>query len=190
AAFARSQLKRLDTMNANAARNGQYLTEGLLSIKGVEPPYIPPDRTTNYHKYRVRLSPEMLGLEMDAVPFRDKVMAALKAEGVSVALWQLFPLPANPLFVEKVGYGKGCPFSCPFYGQEIEYDADEYPETWRLCKDSFVVCEEQYPIYPQQLELMKYYVAAFEKVFSKIDDVLRIELSPAMGMTSGRAEIL
>ncbi len=57
AAFARSQLKRLDTYVANAQRNGQYLTEVLNTIDGVTPPYIPPDRTTNYHKFRVILDP-------------------------------------------------------------------------------------------------------------------------------------
>lgn len=190
AALARSQLKRLDQMNANAVRNGQYLTEGLRSIEGIEPPYIPPDRTTNYHKYRIRLYPERLGLDVEATAFRDKVLAALKAEGVSAALWQTFPLPAHPLFLEKVGYGKGCPFSCPFYGREIIYDPAEYPETWKLCNGSIVVCEEEYPIYPQRLELMKDYVAAFEKVFSNIDEVLKIELPDTKAMTAGRAEIL
>lgn len=190
AAFARSQLKRLDEYNANARRNGQYLTEGLQTIKGVEPPYIPPDRTTNYHKYRVRLKREELGLEVEPTEFRDKVVAALKAEGVSVALWQTIPLPGHPLFQEKVGYGKGCPWSCPFGGREIEYRSEDYPETIKLLDNSLVVAEESYPLYPQKLELMKHYVEAFEKVFTNIDEVLEIELAPPKKVTVGRAELL
>jgi dTDP-4-amino-4,6-dideoxygalactose transaminase len=190
AAFARSQLKRMDAMNTNAVCNGQYLSEGLRNIRGLEPPYIPADRTTNYHKYRVRLDPRQVGLEVAATEFRDKVVAALKAEGVSAALWQTFPLPANPLFEVKEGYGKGCPFSCPFYAKQVVYDPDEYPETRKLCDGSFVVCEEQYPIYPQKLELMKYYVAAFEKVFAHLDEVLKIQLAPKKEATLGRAELL
>ncbi|MGQ9626829.1 MAG: DegT/DnrJ/EryC1/StrS family aminotransferase [Anaerolineae bacterium] len=190
AAFARSQLKRLDRYNETARRNGQYLAEGLRAIRGVEPPYIPSDRTTNYHKYRVRLKPEELGLEIKPTEFRDKVMAALKAEGVSVALWQTFPLPANPLFQEMLGYGKGCPWSCPFYGKKIEYRTEDYPETVKLLDSSIVVAEESYPLYCQTEELMKYYVAAFEKVFSNIDEVLAIELAPREKVTIGRAELL
>jgi perosamine synthetase len=174
-------------MNANAARNGQYLSEGLSSIQGVEPPYVPSDRTTNYHKYRVRLFPERLGLEIEATDFRDKILAALKAEGVSVALWQLFPLPANPLFQHKVGFGKGYPFQ---FVPEVDYDSNQYSETWKLCDGSLVVCSEEYPIYPQKLELMKHYVAAFEKVFADIDEVLKIETEKKPEMTAGRAELV
>ncbi len=190
AAFARSQLKRLEHYNETARRNGQYLTEGLNDLRGLEPPYIPPDRTTNYHKYRVRLKPEELGLEIEPTEFRDKVVAALKAEGVSVALWQTFPLPANPLFQEKAGYGRGCPFTCPFYGQDIEYRAADYPETIRLLDNSLVVAEESYPLYCQKEELMKYYLAAFEKVFANIDEVLAVELAAREEVTIGRAELL
>ncbi len=188
AAFARSQLKRLDHYVANAQRNGQYLTEALSAIEGVIPPYIPPDRTTNYHKFRVRLDPKLLGVEGDPKLFRDQVMAALKAEGVSVALWQTFPLPANPLFQIGEGYGKKCPFACPHYGKEAKYDADEYPATWDLLNNSFVVCEETYPIYPQPLELMKYYGEAFQKVFANLDEVRKIEIKPTAEVATGRVE--
>ena len=46
AAFARSQLKRLPRYNANAQRNGQYLSRELSKISGLLPPYVPDDRTT------------------------------------------------------------------------------------------------------------------------------------------------
>ncbi|MQY69678.1 MAG: aminotransferase class V-fold PLP-dependent enzyme, partial [Firmicutes bacterium] len=45
AAFARSQLKRLDEYNANGKRNAEYLSGHLAEIKGVTPPFVPPDRT-------------------------------------------------------------------------------------------------------------------------------------------------
>jgi hypothetical protein len=109
---------------------------------------------------------------------------------VSVALWQTFPLPANPIFTEKNGYGKGCPFTCPYYGREIEYDRADYPETQKLCDSSFVVCSEQHPIYAQELDLMKHYVEAFEKVFANIDEILKIEVESEGEATSGRAEVL
>jgi len=177
AAFARSQLKRLDEYNANSQRNGEYLSKHLAEIKGIIPPYIPEDRTTIYHKYRVRLNPSELGLNIEVSKFRDLVMKALEAEGVDVVLWQTVPIPGQTLFQLKEGYGKGCPWSCPYYNKEIKYDPSDYPETVKLLNDSFVVCSEPYPIYAQKLELIKYYAEAFHKVFDNIEEVVETRIS-------------
>lgn len=175
AAFARSQLKRLDEYNANSQRNGEYLSKHLAEIKGVIPPYVPEDRTTVYHKYRVRLNPSELGIDMEVSKFRDLVMKALQAEGVDVVFWQTVPIPGQTLFKLKEGYGRGCPWSCPYYHQEIKYDPHDYPQTVKLLNDSFVVCSEPYPIYCQRFELMKYYAEAFQKVFDNIEEVVGAE---------------
>jgi dTDP-4-amino-4,6-dideoxygalactose transaminase len=176
AAFARSQLRRLDQYNLRARTNGEYLSQNLEEIQGLEPPFVPDYATSTYHKYRVRLKPEELGLDMAHTEFRDKLLAALRAEGVSVTLWHVTPLPAYPLFQSKEGYGKGCPWSCPFYGQEIQYEADEYPEAKRLLDSSLIVGEEAYPLYIQDPELMEFYVQAFHKVFECIDEVISLEI--------------
>lgn len=172
AAFARSQLKRLDKYNANAQRNGQYLSKQLAEIKGLIVPYVPEDRTTNYHKYRVRLNPSKLGIDMEDSKFRDLIMAALKAEGVEVSLWMKMPVPGQTIFQLKEGYGKGCPWNCQYYNKEIKYDIKDYPETVKLFNDSFNVCSVLYPIYPQKLELIKYYAEAFHKVFENIEQAI------------------
>ncbi len=76
------------------------------------------------------------------------------------------------LFQLQEGYGKGCPWSCPFYGKDVAYNADDYPETNKLLSESFVICSEKYPIYAQDLDLMKYYVEGFHKVFENLDKVI------------------
>jgi len=171
AALARSQLKRLDEYNENSRRNGDYLTKELSKIKGIKPPLTPPDRTHIYHKYRIRLEPKELGLNIEPIKFRDKIKEALNAEGVDAVLWQTFPLPANPLFQEQKGYGKGCPWSCP-HARPIKYKAEDYPETMKLCDGSLVICSELYPIFPQKMELMEFYVEAFHKVFNNLDKII------------------
>ena len=189
AAFARSQLKRLDEYNTNSQRNAEYLSPHLAEIKGVIPPFVPPDRTHIYHKYRVRLNPNEVGLDMEPAKFRDLVMMALQAEGVDAVLWQTIPIPGQTLFQLKEGYGKGCPWSCQ-YAEEISYDLDDYPQTLKLLADSLVICSEIYPIYPQSLELMKYYAEAFHKVFDNIDEV--VEIGTLLGEKKppeGRAEV-
>jgi len=173
AAFTRSQLKRLDKYNANAQRNAEFLSKHLSEIPGIVPPFIPEDRTTVYHKYRVRLHPSELNIDIEGPEIRDKVTKALQEEGVDVVLWQSLPVPGQTLFQLKEGYGKGCPWKCPFYGKKIKYDIEDYPETVKLLEDSFVICSEQYPIYAQKLELMKYYVDAFNNVFDNLDEVLQ-----------------
>jgi len=173
AAFARSQLKRLPRYNAIAQRNGQYLSQELGKIKGLIPPYVPPDRTTIYHKYRLRFDPHALGLTIPAVEFRDRLLEALEAEGVAVTLWHVTPLTSFPVFQRlDEGYGKGCPWSCPFYGREIKYNPEDYPEAIRLLETSLIINTEPYPIYIQDLELMEYYVQAFQKIFDNLDELL------------------
>jgi dTDP-4-amino-4,6-dideoxygalactose transaminase len=166
AAFARSQLTRLDQYNAIGQRNGQFLSEKLSQIQGVVPPYIPPDRTTVYHKYRVRFDCDALGVDVAAAVFRDRLFEALEAEGVAVAIWHTEPMTSFPIFQTREGYGKGCPWSCPFYGKEISYNPTEYPQANRLLETSIVVNDEPHPIFVQDLELMEYYAAAFEKVLA------------------------
>lgn len=172
AAFARRQLERLDEYNANAQKNAEFLSKYLTKIKGVTAPFVPEDRTTTYHKYRARLDPSELGIDIEASKFRNKVTRALQAEGVDAVLWQSLPVPGQTLFQLKEGYGKGCPWSCPYYNKQIKYDVQDYPETVKLLNDSFVICSESYPIYAQKLELMKYYAEAFQKVFDNLDEVL------------------
>ncbi len=170
-ALTRSQLSRLDKYNENSRRNGDYLTKELSKIKGIKPPVTPPDRTHIYHKYRVRLEPEKLGLDIEPARFRDKLKDALNAEGVDAVLWQTVPIPGQPLFQLKEGYGKGCPWTCP-HARHVEYKAEDYPETVKLLDNSLVICSELHAIFAQKMELMKYYVEAFHKVFENIEQVM------------------
>lgn len=170
AALARSQLQRLDRVNRVGQANAGLLSARLAGIPGLKPPVTPPDRTHVFHKYRVRLHPEALGLDLPPVVFRDLVRDALKAEGVEVVLWQSAPLPAHPLFQERRGYGSGCPWSCG--GDRRSYAPEEYPETQRLLDRSLVVGSQSFPLFCQPLELMGGYADAFEKVFARIHDLV------------------
>jgi perosamine synthetase len=173
AAFARSQLKRLSRYNAIAQQNAQYLTGELSKIRGVIPPYVPSDRTSVYHKYRVRFDPDALGLTIPTTDFRQRLLEALEAEGVAVTIWHVTPMTSFPLFQKlDEGYGKGCPWSCPYYDREIEYNPDEYPEAIRLLDTSLVINDEPHPIYIQDIELMGYYASAVRKVFENLDELL------------------
>ena len=170
AAIARVQLRRLQEFNTNAAANAALLTARLEAIPGVLPPRCPADRTHVYHKYRVRLDRERLGLPSDPRRIRDRVVAALRAEGVEVRLWLDRPVPEMPLFQTRTGYGRGCPWTC--HGSDVRYAPGDHPKTSALLADSFVVGSQSYPLFPQPPLLMQQYADAFEKVFERLPDLL------------------
>ena len=170
-AFVRSQLKRLDEYNAKRQENADYLTEELGKIAGVVPPHTLPDRTHVYHIYRIKLDPAAIGYgDIELEDFRWAVQNALFAEGVPVKEWHSFPVPGQKIFQWKNAYGEGCPWECPHARQGIVYDSNDYPETQKMFAASFVL----YNIYPSNgIELMKYYVEAFHKVFDNLDKIAR-----------------
>jgi dTDP-4-amino-4,6-dideoxygalactose transaminase len=171
AALCRSQLRRLEASLERTRRNAACLGEGLGKIPGIIPPYVSPDCTSSYYQYRLRLDARALGINRPVREFRDKLLAALAAEGVEVSLWQTVPVPGQTLFQERMGYGLGCPWQCPL-GTEVRYDPAEYPETRKLLEDSLVVGSHSFPLFPQPLALMERYVEAFQRVFAHLDQVL------------------
>ena len=117
-------------------------------------------------------------------------MAALKAEGVDTVLWQTIPIPAQPLFQLKQGYGRGCPWNCAHYQGKADYDVGKYPETVKLLENSLVICSEIHPIYVQPLELIKYYADALHKVFENIEKVAeKADSLESRASIEGTAEI-
>jgi dTDP-4-amino-4,6-dideoxygalactose transaminase len=172
-ALTRLQLTRLDSYNAVARRNADYLSAELAKLPGVQPPYVPDDRVSNFHRYCLRLEPETLDFPLRGAAFRDRLQAALQAEGVDAVRWQHTPVPLQPLFQTQQGYGKGCPWSCrKLYGATYEYRAEQYPVTMNMLENSLIICSETYPIYAQPLAVLERYVDAFHKVFANLDQLL------------------
>lgn len=146
AAFALSQLERLDERNANGIRNAERLSTLLNDVPGVLPPHCPPGYVHTYHKYRARISPAKMGFgNVHPVEFRDKFLRAIRAEGVSATLWHTIPMPLFEMF-------------------NGQYTRDDFPASCNLLDSSIVICEESKHIAAQSVELMHYYARAIEKV--------------------------
>jgi perosamine synthetase len=162
AAFARSQLRRLDEYTAIAQRNGRFLNQALSSIPGLAPPVEPHDRCSVFHKYRVRFDVDRLDVDIPPVEFRGRLVAALRAEGVDAVLWHTEPVTSFPILQTHEGFGRGYPWSlAPGSGK---VDPADYRQAIELLNSSIVVCDEAHPIMIQPLELMEAYAAAFRKV--------------------------
>ena len=173
-AFARSQLRRLDEYNSTAQANAAILTEGLSELEGVLPPYVPEDRKSVYYKYRLRLDPSALNFGGEATELRDRVVYALRAEGVEAVLWQVHPLPANPVFRRALRPWDPDSEKKPL----APFDPDEYPETCRVLDETLILGSEPSPLFVQEAEVMHAYVEAFEKVLANLDELLELPFEP------------
>ena len=168
-AFVRSQLKRLDEYNALRVQNCNFLTEQLGKIKGIETPFVPEECDHVYYNYVAGVKPDELGLDIAPNVLRGKVQEALKAEGVSTGQWQRLPVPEQEIFQRRVGYGKGCPWECR-NSSNVEYKKGDYPKASAFIASHFYVFDINPP---NDLQLMKLFVEAFQKVMDNLDKVLQ-----------------
>ena len=170
AAFARSQLTRLDEMNAQRVVNGRYLDGELAKINGIRLQKITEGSSQLYWFYVSLLAPEDLGIDVEPAKFRVAVQEALRAEGVNAGLWQTRPVPRQQLFLDQVGYGKGCPWDCCHYGGSVNYAEESYPGAQAICDRTVWISHGYAP--DNGREQLDGIVEAYHKVFDNIDAVV------------------
>ncbi|MEN3357020.1 MAG: hypothetical protein V7637_1002 [Mycobacteriales bacterium] len=173
AAFARSQLHRLDQYTKQVREGAERLAEVLAELPGVLPPLVPPGRTHVYHHFRVRLDPQAAGLDLPVGLFRQVVSDALAAEGVPVSSYQTRPLPGQTLFGQRVGYGRGCPWTCGHTSREVSYRAADYPATLAVIRGTLLVGSRLCMASLRDPVAVDRYAAAFQKVLAHKDELVR-----------------
>ena len=117
-AIAREQFKKLDHFMAIERENMRCLTDKLTGLHpAFQPAYESPGVERVWLNFICNFDEAKAGVS------RDKFVEALRAEGVDATAGRAGYLPNywNPMYEEKDLWGKGCPFSCPFYGKEISY---------------------------------------------------------------------
>jgi dTDP-4-amino-4,6-dideoxygalactose transaminase len=173
AAFAREQLKRLHTYNANAQANAAILDQGLRGIKGIVPPHVPADRECTYWKYMVQIDLARLGLDRHPLKphqIRDRIVSALKAEGCEPMIWQAHALAAQPVFRRRP---RPWIRAHDRANEPLEpWDPASYPACSDVLDRSFTLAHDHYQLYIQPAALMEQYVEAVDKVMSNLDAVL------------------
>jgi len=126
-AIGKVQLRRIDKFIDIRNKNAQYLSDGVSEIKGINPPFIPEYCEPAFNYWIGRIHPEIIGLNKDQ--FIEKFPN-------SKILYPK-PLYETKLFQNKIGYPKGCPWSCPFYGKEIDYKKINLQNVERVTKEIF-----------------------------------------------------
>lgn len=139
AAFARSQLRRLPQMSEVRISNGSALTKALSGVDGIRTPVVPDGSTHVWFFYPLMVQPEDLGLDVPVPAFRDAVEKAVSAEGLGIMRWQRQPVPAQTLFQDLRGYGKGCPWTCGHAAPGRRYEPGCYPVAEEVCRRRLVL---------------------------------------------------
>jgi dTDP-4-amino-4,6-dideoxygalactose transaminase len=175
AALARSQLVRLDRYLIQARSNAGILTDGLTGVPGIVPPVIPPGLESSWWKYVIRLVPDQLGWDGSPVELRDRVVFALRQEGVMAGTWQRRPLPALPAFrrTEPGPWRPGDPKALPWH-------PEDFPVASAFLRAAVVLGNERHPLYVQTPELMKRYVEAVRRV---VDGISAVRTAPYQPLT-------
>jgi dTDP-4-amino-4,6-dideoxygalactose transaminase len=169
AAFALSQLRKLDATNAQAQANWHRLDEKLAGTPHLVRPYCSEDRPTNGYAYVYRVDPDYArqrGVRL--ADLTNAIVAAVHAEGVILARANWL-LPAHAVFQVKDFYGKGSPWSDGHARADIRYDLDQYP-IGQQCVNTCLwnINTHRPPNGEAQLDAL---ASAVRKVFESLDEV-------------------
>lgn len=128
-AIGKVQLRKLDDYVKIRNEHAQILIDAVNTIKGIYPPHVPTYCEPAFNYWIGRINPETIKLN------KEQLMKKLPASKV------LYPKPLyeTKLFQKKIAYPKGCPWSCPFYGKEIDYNLIKLPVVEKVTKEIFAL---------------------------------------------------
>lgn len=160
AAIASVQLDKLEARVASRQRAARQLDAGLAGLAGLTTPMVEPDGTHVYYVYGMTLDVDEIGVS------RDRILAALLAEGVPGLMAGYQNLHLLPIFRTKVAYGtQGFPWTLA--EREIPYGPGICPVAEELHARTFFginlcMCE----FAPDDVAVI---VDAFRKVWANLD---------------------
>jgi dTDP-4-amino-4,6-dideoxygalactose transaminase len=163
AAFTLSQLERFDEYERARASTIPPFLDRLAALPGIVVPRPAQGTTHAWHILRFRFDPEAAGLPAVASGgLRVALHRLLRAEGVPMSRYQLIPLPDQKAFTDRIGFGKGYPWTAL---REPE-PRPEYPVTTAVIADSLTLQKRH--LHPQAGPTLQCYADAFEKVWQNL----------------------
>ncbi|MFE4638578.1 DegT/DnrJ/EryC1/StrS family aminotransferase [Streptomyces sp. NPDC056773] len=168
AAFTIAQLDRFDDYERARQENVTGFLARLAELPGLTVPTALPDTTHAWHILRFRFDPAAFGLDgVRPQALRSALRRLLRAEGVPLSQYQLMPLPDQKVFVDRVGFGSGYPWSVT--GAPGTTAGEDYQVTRAVIADSLTIQKRH--LHPGAGELLGLYADAFEKVWANRDMV-------------------
>lgn len=163
AAIGIEQLKKLPRLLAERQALAGCLTQNLRGLKGLRLPVVKPDCSHAYYVY-----PMVLDTTETCVP-RDRIIDALRAEGVAVAGGYV-NLHLLPMYQQRIAYGtKGYPWSGGPYRGKVSYAKGICPSAESMNEARYMyiaMCEYGYKT--DDIDLI---AQAFHKVWSNLDQL-------------------
>jgi perosamine synthetase len=158
AAIGIEQLKKLDCLVARRQEVARKITVGLQELPGLKSPVIQKHDSHAYYVYPIVLDNDVI-----RVP-RERIVAALKAEGLEGLGNGYVNVHRLPIFEKKIAYGsKGFPWTSDICKRQIQYGKGICPVAEKLQDETFIgfsICMHE--MTDDEISLM---VKAFRKVF-------------------------
>lgn len=158
------QLKKLKKLIADRQHSAERLSEGLKNLSGLRTPIINPDCTHAYYLYPMVLDIEQIGRS------RERIHAALEAEGVSGLASGYANIHLLPIYQNQIAYGsKGFPWSSDICHRKVNYTKGICPVAEKLHDESFLGIEIcTHDLTDADIDLI---IRAFQKVWNNISKI-------------------
>lgn len=99
AAIATAQLHKIDEFNKLRSQNASQLIEGLSEVEGIVLPRIKTDRTSSFHQFTIRITPEYRHS-------REKFISMLNERGIGTGIY--YPRPLHHYdHIKEFGFSQG-----------------------------------------------------------------------------------
>jgi len=174
AAMAREQLKKLDKLLEERIKNVQYLEKGLSDIPCLTMPKLRENSKHAYYVHSIKFNSKIAGIH------RNRFVQALQAElmpiekreteGIKIGGGYLKPLYLQPLYQNKIAYGKkGCPWTCQNTSANVDYSKGICPVVEDMYENTLITHELMRPgMTKQDLDDV---ISVFYKVWENIEDL-------------------
>jgi dTDP-4-amino-4,6-dideoxygalactose transaminase len=131
------------------------------------PPAVADGCTHSYYVYAIRFDLDELGVT------RGAIARALDAEGIPLVEGYVPPLYRQPLYQQRVGFKRGCPWTCGHWDGEVSYEDGICPTAERLHDRELVFADvTRIPLTHEDVDDV---ADAFEKVLGDVDALRALE---------------
>ncbi|MEE3035078.1 MAG: DegT/DnrJ/EryC1/StrS family aminotransferase [Bacteroidota bacterium] len=158
------QLKKISKFVSERQDIAKQLSAGLQNLRGLRTPIIKDNCTHSFYIY-----PLILDIEKIKVS-REKIISALKAEGVEGLIGGYANIHLLPIFQKKIAYGsQGFPWSSEICKREVSYDKGICPIAEDLHDNTFLGYEMcLHDLSNKDVQLI---IEAFTKVWNNLDEL-------------------
>ncbi|MDW5597430.1 DegT/DnrJ/EryC1/StrS family aminotransferase [Conexibacter stalactiti] len=153
-----------------AQRNMETLNQIISGLPGLVLPDLPEGSSPAWQRPRFTLDPEALGWERSPRELRDRIGAALRAEGLPIRSWQEWPAQGNAAFRRQVPYVQSSrrPATRP-----APYDPVSSPVTVQVLESGLIMADHPWAWWAQPERIITdHYGRAFHKVWEHMEDVM------------------